>query len=210
MLKIALVSLTILISTSLFGQTDFDKNGIDTSYYVPQGLKVGEKAPHIKAKDYLGNTIDSKKVLKDNSIILIFYRGEWCPYCDRYLSRVNDSLNLLLESSATVIAVGPETVENVEIMHDKSGAVFTLISDSDEKIMKNYDVLFRVNENYQNKIKTKMNKDIAVLNGQEDANLPVPATYIIGQDGVIKYVDFDYNYRLRPSVKELLKVLNKK
>ena len=205
----SLAFLLFLSTSTILAQNDFERNGIDTNYTIPVGLKVGEKAPRFKADDYLGNKVDSKKVLKENTIILIFYRGEWCPYCDRYLSRVNDSLAMLIGNGARVIAVGPETVTNVEKTQSKSHATFTLISDSDEKIMTNYDVLFRVNENYQNKFKTKMNKDLAELNGKDLAKLPVAATYIIGQDGVIKYVDFNYNYRVRPSVESLLEALKK-
>ena len=70
--------------------------------------------------------------------------------------------------------------------------------------MKGFDVLFHVNEKYVNKVKTKKNKDLAEAHNQDAARLPVPATYVIKQDGTISYKHFDYNYSERPTVSELV------
>ena len=86
-----------------------EEYGVDTNHDLPVGLNVGDKAPYFKAHDLEGNLFDSKETLKDKDIILIFYRGHWCAACDMYLSNISDSLNLLSEKGAIVVAITPET-----------------------------------------------------------------------------------------------------
>jgi len=140
---------------------------------------------------------------------LLFFRGQWCPVCNRYLSNFQDSVQQILDKGASVIAVTPETSDNAKTMISKTGMTFTVVSDIDEKIMKSYDVLFDVTDDYQNKIINNLDNDIAENNGKEKARLPVPATYIINKKGDIISVFFDYNYKKRASVSEIVAVLEK-
>jgi peroxiredoxin len=169
----------------------------------PQGLKVGEKAPLFSAKNHKGNIIDLKMLLKKGSVVVLFYRGQWCPYCNQQLKKVNDSLQLITAKGATVLAITPETDENVQKTIEKTKAGFSIIDDKDLTIMKSYKVNFAVDENTIAKYKTYgINFDKA--NGSNSSNLPVPATYIIGKDGKIKYAFFDVNYTKRASVKDII------
>ena len=180
------------------------KKGVDTSSYIPVGLKIGDKAPIIKGVALNGKLINSDETLKEKSIVLIFYRGKWCPVCSRYLSNLNDSLQYILNNNAEVFVVGPETFENTEKIADKTEATFTLIPDTSFQILNDYDVLFNVTKKYQEKIKTFLRISIAKNNNQSVAQLPVPATYIIGQDGLIKWSHFNYDYTKRASVREII------
>jgi peroxiredoxin len=180
------------------------KKGVDTSSYIPAGLKIGDKAPVIKGVDLNGKLINSDETLKGKNIVLIFYRGKWCPVCNRYLSNLNDSLQHILNNNAEVFVVGPETFENTEIIADKTESTFTLIPDTSFQILNDYDVLFNVTKKYQNKVKTFLRINIAENNHQSHAQLPVPATYIIGKDGLIKWRHFDYDYTKRASVREII------
>jgi len=183
------------------------QKGVDTTKYIPKGLQIGAKAPEFFGTSVDGKKINSKEVLNKKKIVLIFYRGKWCPVCNRYLSNLSDSLEDIEKKGAKVIVVGPETFENAEKTVDKTKASFVLLPDTDLTILKNYDVLFYVTKKYQAKIKTFLLTDIAKNNNQEEAILPVPATYIIEKDGIIKWRQFDYDYSKRATVKDIIENL---
>lgn len=116
---------------------------------------------------------------------------------------INDSLLLITAKGATVVAISPETAENVGKTVSKSKANFPVISDNELSIMKDYKVNFSLDEVTVEKYK-KYGIDFTVSNGSNGANLPVPATYIIDIDGTIRYVFFNLDYRKRASVKDIL------
>lgn len=181
--------------------------GIDESGHVPVGLKVGSNAPEFTAKDVNGNIVSLLELTQKGSVVLLFYRGQWCPVCNRYLSNFQDSVQQIFDKRASVIAITPETSENAKVMMSKTGMTFNVVSDYDEKIMKMYDVLFDVTEEYQHKIINNLSNNIADNNGKATARLPVPATYIINEKGIIVSVFFNYNYKKRATVSEILKTL---
>src|SRR5688572_32063896 len=113
---------------------------------APEGLFIASKAPDFKGKDQNGNDVKLKDFLKKGKVVLVFYRGEWCPYCNRALSRLQDSLQLITEKGATVIAVAAEKPENISKTVAKTKASFPIIHDEGLKIMKAYDVEFELSE----------------------------------------------------------------
>jgi peroxiredoxin len=106
-----------------------------------------------------------------------------------------------------LVAITPESIENVEQTVKLHNLTFTVIYDCQEKIMKDYDVMFSVTKAYQDKILSKFSIDIAKNNGRDTARLPVPATYIINREGIIVAVQFDPDYNNRATVKWMLKNL---
>ena len=204
---------TILFLGSCNAQkkTTYDKYGMKetANQKLPKGLEVGTAAPDFKAMNQDEEEVVLSEVLAEQSVVLFFYRGEWCPLCSRYLSNFQDSLAFVEAQNVKVIAVTPEKLESSEKMLEKTGAEFIVVNDADKSIAKKYDVLFGVTEAYQKKIKTLLFTDIAKNNEEEEANLPVPATYIINRKGEIVYRHFDINYKNRASVKEILANLPK-
>lgn len=172
----------------------------------PQGLKVGDNAPMFTAMDNNGKSFSLEAALKKGDVVLMFYRGQWCPYCNKQMSQMNDSLSAITGKGATVVAISPEIQENVVKTVEKTKASFPIISDVKMKIMKDYQVNFAVPQTTIDRYKT-FGIDFNVANGENGANLPVPATYIIGKNGKIKYVFFNPDYRKRASVKEIASYL---
>jgi peroxiredoxin len=183
--------------------------GIDVNFGVPSGLKLGDKAPGFSTRDAEGKIITLAEELKDGPVVIIFYRGEWCPVCNRYLSNFQDSLAYVTVAGAKVLAVTPEKPGSALLMIEKTGATFTVIPDPTEEIMQDYDVAFNVTQEYQQKIRNKLEADIATNNDKKDAALPVPATYIINQKGIIVYRQFDLDYHKRASIKDIIDNLPK-
>ena len=174
---------------------------------APEGLFISSKAPDFKAKDQHGKEVRLKDLLKEGKVVLVFYRGQWCPYCNRELSRLQDSLQLIKDKGATVIAVSPEKPENISKTVEKTKAAYSILYDEGLKIMKAYDVEFEVPENTITRYRNS-GLDIEKNNGNNGKYLPVPAIYIIDKESTVTYRFFEPDYKKRPSVLELLKNLN--
>ena len=193
MKKILLFSFSLLLSLNIMAQN---------------GLKKGASAPEFIAKDNDGKTINLKELLKTHkAVVLFFYRGQWCPYCNKQIKQLQDSLKFLTDKGAYVVGVTPETSDNIKATVDKTHASFSIIQDIGYPIMKAYDVNYTVNaETF-----TMLNKygvDLEKNNGNKDHVLPVPATYVINSAGKISFAYFNPDYKQRASVSDLLKAIN--
>lgn len=173
------------------------------SVMYPSGLKAGDAAPLFSIPQDNGKTFDLSAALKKGPVVLVFYRGQWCPYCNKYLSRLNDSLQLVKEKGASVVAVSPEIQANIIKTTEKTKATFPVLHDTAMKVMKSYKVDYAVDEKTITRYKD-YGIDFNEANGSNGTSLPVPATYIIGSNGIIKYVFFNTDYKKRPSIKEIL------
>ena len=169
-------------------------------------LKVGQKAPQFVGFDQNGNQFKSSDVLKDKQLIVVFYRGQWCPYCNRHLSELQDHLEDFQKAGAQIVAVTPEKTENIEKTIKKTKTEFPVLWDKDNSIMESFGVDFILAKELQKKYKG-FGVDLAKDNGNESQTLPVPATFIIGKNGKIKFLQYDPNYKNRSSAKEILEQL---
>jgi peroxiredoxin len=172
----------------------------------PTGLNKGEMAPDFTAKDQMGKEVNLKTQLKAGPVVLVFYRGEWCGFCNKQLAALQDSLSMITDKGAQLIAVSPEKTENISKTVEKTKAAYSVLSDNNLKIMNAYKVTFGLDEATTKKYKG-YGIDLAVANGANGNNLPVPTVYIIGKDGKITYCHFDENYTKRVSVKEIISML---
>ena len=173
-MKTVFFTLALLFSLGMNGQINSEH------------LEVGEMAPFIMAQDQNGNSIDSGEILKQEKILLIFYRGNWCPHCKKHLGELEKNLTALKEKGVFVLVVTPESVEKTMETQGKFKTSFSIVHDSRNKIMKDYKVAFEVNEsnvpNYYGQITELVNE----YNSESEKVLPVPATYLIGTDGKIE------------------------
>jgi peroxiredoxin len=176
---------------------------VSSAQEAPEGLFIDSKAPDFRAKDQHGTEIHLKDLLKNGKVVLVFYRGQWCPYCNKELARLQDSLQLIKDKGATLIAVSPEKPESIDSTIKKTKAEYSILYDQGLKIMKAYDVEFEVPENTLTRYKNA-GLDIEKNNGANGKFLPVPAVYIIDKESNVIYRFFEPDYKKRPSVKELL------
>lgn len=190
LLFFAFLSQTILISA---------QNG-------PKGLQINDKAPLFISKDQNGKEISLNNELKKGSVVLVFYRGQWCPYCNKQLKQMEDSLWLIKAKGATVLTITPEKTDNINKTIAKTKASFPILHDENLQIMKLYDVSFTVENKTIDSYK-KYGIDFNEVNGENGPNLPVPAVYIINSAGKIVYSFFDVDYKKRASIKNILEHL---
>ncbi len=170
-------------------------------------LKIGDQAPLIKGVDQFNSEINSDIILKEKKILLLFYRGNWCPYCKKHLASLQENLEKFTKKGIYVIVVTPEKVEKVAETATKWKSAFSIIHDAENAIMKAYKVAFDVNkENVPNYFQFTLNK-IREYNESDNDVLPVPATYLIDTDHKIKYVHYDPDYKKRSDFNEILAIL---
>jgi peroxiredoxin len=172
----------------------------------PEGLFIDSHAPDFKALDQNGVEIRLKDILKKGKVVLVFYRGQWCPYCNRELKKLEDSLQLIKDKGATLIAVTPEKPENIKTTIEKTKAEYSILYDDGLKIMKAYDVAFEMDDNTLTRYRNS-GIDIEKNNGTNGKFLPVPAVFIIDKEATVTYRFFEPDYHKRPSVKEILQNL---
>jgi peroxiredoxin len=175
---------------------------------APEGLFISSRAPDFKATDQHGTELRLKDLVKKGKVVLVFYRGYWCPHCNRFLKKLEDSLQLVRDKGATLLAITPEKPENISKTIEKTKAGFSILFDSELEIMKAYDV---DHEQQENTITRYRNTgiDLEKNNGKNWKFLPIPAVYIIDREMTVTYRFFEKDYKKRPSVKEILDNLEK-
>ena len=140
-----------VLFVNLNAQDNLDKFGIDEENHIPVGLNIGDVAPIIYETAVNGEKINTADLVGKEEVVIIFYRGQWCPVCNKYLSNLSDSLEMI-ESKATVIVIGPETFENANKEADLHDDAFTIVADTTGMYLIGFDVAFTVTEKYQKKI----------------------------------------------------------
>jgi peroxiredoxin len=172
----------------------------------PEGLFINSKAFDFKARDQNGKEVNLKELRKKGPVVVMFYRGYWCPFCNKTLKRFNDSLQMILDKGAQLVAITPETAEGISTTIEKTGVVFPIITDDEMKIAEKYGVGFNVDDRTLRRYKNA-DIDLLKINNQKQARLPVPAVYVINEDGAVTFRFFDEDYKKSVSVKEILKAL---
>jgi peroxiredoxin len=195
-------SLIILFAAIIMGTIVYSQN--TRSAEEAKGIVIGVKAPEFRAIDADSNIFILTETLKSGTVVLIFYRGFWCPVCNKHLEQIQDSLKLLTKKGVTVIAVSPEKPEYLKKMADKTGAKFKLLYDEGYKIADAYDVTFSPKKSELVIYNTALGANLKETHSDDSQRLPIPATYIIDKNGTIVWRQFDPDYKKRSSVKDII------
>jgi len=189
----------VLISLQLFAQP---KN---------KPFELAQDAPSIEVKDQNGNEIVLEHILKESKVLLVFYRGSWCGYCTKHLSMLQKNLEEISKSGTRVLVVTPEKPEFIKDMVEQTEAKFSVINDVEGQIMKDYNVGFQLNEeNLPKFYKLTVSNALDYNSKANTETLPIPATFIINQEGTFDYIQFDADYSKRSSMDEIFKHLKTK
>ena len=170
-----------------------------------KGLQVGDFVKDFTAKDLHESTFVLSEALKKGPVVVIFYRGQWCPICNKHLSTLQDSLQLIYNKGASVIAISPEKPEFLKQTAEKTHASFSLLYDEGYKIADLFDVTFKPDSLTITIYNTMLGADLKKAHSDESQRLPIPATFIIGTDSKIFWRHFDPNYKKRSTVAEIVK-----
>ena len=190
----------------LFSLAFFISNGQDRTDDKFNILKVGDSAPDFTVTAHNGTKLNLRELLQNGKVVMVFYRGAWCPYCNKHMSRLQDSLGFILNKNASVIALTPENNSSIEKTISKTKVSFNIIFDSTYVVMNKYGTAFKLDDKTFKKYKI-FGIDVEESNGNKDHMLTVPATFIINKDGKIDYIHFEENYKKRSTISEILKHL---
>ena len=171
------------------------------------GLKVGSQAPEFALPDATGRQTSLAEHLKQGPVVVVFYRGEWCPFCNLQLRALEDAYPEIRKLGASLIGITPQKQEKSVLQTDKNKLSFPLLSDMTSNTLRDYRLLYRVPESMKKVYADRFGIDLDDYNGEGRWELPVTATYIIGTDGMVKarLVDIDYTKRMEP--KDIIDVL---
>jgi len=164
-----------------------------------KGLLIGDKVENFTVTSSENQRITLNEMLADGPVVLVFYRGEWCPICNRHLQQLQDSLQFIKEKGANMYAISPDDVVTLVQNKEKDELKFTLLSDPDFSIADQFDVNFVPSEMDVKKYNQFLNAQI----GPSD-ELPIPAVFIINEELEITWRFFNPDYRKRASVKDIL------
>jgi peroxiredoxin len=173
---------------------------------VEQALKVGDRAPSFALPDVNGNPVSSAELLAKGPLIVTFLRGRWCPFCCATVETWQAMLPQVKLKGATLVAISPMTFKQADFMRDQHKLLFPILSDERNKVAAQFGVAYNVPQ-YQQELFSTVFINLPFINGEDSWTLPLPATFVIGQDGVIKYAWADEDYTLRAEPVEVLQAL---
>lgn len=170
------------------------------------GLEVGSDAPNATLKTIEGETVELASLVGDAPVVVMFYRGGWCPYCNKSLSAWAEKIDIVKSLGAEIIAISPETVENAAETLAKNEFPYTILVDDQFSAADAFNVRFTVDDNTQTRYKG-FGIDLEKANADSSWDLPHPGTFVIGTDGKIKYAWVQEDYRTRADPDEVIAVL---
>lgn len=164
-------------------------------------LEIGDKMPSFILPNVSGNEISSDKLLEKGPIVISFYRGGWCPYCNLELRALQDLLTDFDKYNATLVAISPEKPDNSLSTQEKNNLTFPVLSDSNNEVARGMGLVFDVPKEVVNISKSEFNLDLTKFNEKDNPELPIPASYVVDTNGIIQFafVNPDYTKRAEPS-----------
>lgn len=181
---------------------DFQKLVVNNASQV-KGLAVGDVAPDFSLPNALGKQISLSNMLKSGTVILKFYRGEWCPICNLDLREIQQHLPKIKSYGAVLLAISPQKPDDALNITQKNELGFEVLSDEKQEVIKAYNLQFDPGEDYHKR------RDLTLLNGDGSKTLPVPATFIIDTKLKIIAAHVEADYTQRMKAKDILNVLAK-
>jgi peroxiredoxin len=173
-------------------------------------LKVGDRAPTFALPNATGGIVDVRTLLQKGPVIVTFYRGGWCPYCNLELKAFQEVLPEIKAAGASLVAISPEKPDDTLSTTEKNALAFEVLSDVGQKVGRAFGLVYEFTDELRSAYQG-FGLDIPARNGAPgEWALPVSATYVIAGDGTIIYAYADPDYRDRADPREVLAVLGKK
>lgn len=169
--------------------------------------KAGEKAPVFTLNDQDGTPVSSAALLAQGPLVLTFYRGVWCPYCNMELQALQEALPEIQKRGATLLALSPQTEPNSRKSQRQNSLTFPILSDAKGAVAAAFGLKFTLPD-YLVDLYKSFGNDLPANNADDEWALPMPARYIIGRDGIIRYAEVNPDYTKRPDPSVLLPVLD--
>ena len=169
-------------------------------------LSIGEKAPEFALPDASGRMVHSSDLLALAPLVVNFFRGRWCPYCVTELEAWRDLYTVVRERGALLVGISPQTVRQSDFTVSQHEIPFPLLHDSHCDVAQRFGLAYKVPPFLQNYYRSIL-VNLSFINGDESWLLPLPATYVLAQDGTVLFAEAHADFRVRPEPGEVLKSL---
>jgi len=170
--------------------------------------KAGDVAPSFSLRDPEGIIVNSADLLQRGPLVLSFYRGVWCPYCNMELQALETAKPEFDRYGASLVAISPQTTPNSRKSVRQNKLSFPILSDVKGKLGEAFGLRFHLPD-YLVELYKQLKNDLPTFNDDPSWTLPMPARYVIGQDGVILYSEVNPDYTRRPDPEDMIPVLQR-
>lgn len=185
-----------------------EKSAAELAARMPEpGLPVGAFAPDFSLPNAFGRPVRLSDLTATGPVVLTFYRGAWCPYCNLQLRGLQQILPYIENAGAKLVAITPQKPDKSREQLEADGYPFEILSDLDDRVMEAYNLHYQVPARLAALYKSKLELDLTEYNGEGRTVLPVPATFVIDRHGVIRAAFADTDYRKRPEPAAILGAL---
>ena len=173
-----------------------------------RALKAGYHAPVFELPDGDGMLWRSEDLRRRGPLVIVFYRGRWCAYCNAQLSALQEIHPRIAEAGASLVAISPQTQKHAYMTRDMHKLRFPVLSDQGNQVARKFGLVYRLSPELQAMYESIMTK-LPGYNGDQSWELPLAATYVVQKDGKISYARVDADWRHRPEPEEVLQALTK-
>jgi peroxiredoxin len=170
--------------------------------------KAGDVVPEFVLNDPDGKPVSSRELLAKGALVMSFYRGVWCPYCNLELQALQAALPEISARGASLVAISPQTAANSRKSQRDNKLGFPILSDVGSEVANAFGIRFALPD-YLVEVYRSFGNNLPAINDDPPWVLPMPARYVIGSDGVIAYAEINPDYTRRPDPSELLPVLDR-
>lgn len=170
--------------------------------------RAGDRAPAFALDDAEGREVTSVELLAGGPLVVSFYRGVWCPYCNVELQALQAALPQIESRGARVVAISPQTAANSRRAQRENKLGFPILSDGQSRVAAQFGLRFSLPD-YLIEIYKGFKAELPAFNDDPAWVLPMPARYVIGRDGIIAYAEVNPDYTQRPDPSELYPVLDR-
>ena len=192
---IAVVFAVLGFAVAAFGQAASTEEAVKTA------LRDGAQMPSFELKDAEGKAVKSSDLLKHGNIVLVFYRGSWCPFCNLYLHKLQTRLSDITAAGGKLVAISVENPDASMAIAKKNEVQFTVLSDPALETAKKFGIVYVLSPDLDKEYRS-YGLDIAKQNAMDRPELPLAVTYVIDKTGKITYafIESDYKKRAEPDV----------
>ncbi|MHC4852952.1 MAG: protein kinase domain-containing protein [Planctomycetota bacterium] len=167
------------------------------SRVLSRSLKRGDKVPHFELTGMNGERLSSNELLARGPLVISFYRGAWCPVCTDELKAFQERLDQIDSLGGSMVAVSPQLEPHNESVRQEHGLTYHVLTDPGNEVAKAYGVAFELPEDLRTFHRT-LGLDLKQFNGDDSWVLPIPATFVVGQDGTVQYSATSPDPTVRP------------
>lgn len=172
-----------------------------------RGLAVGDHAPSFELPDHLGQPVSLERLLAEGPVVVTFYRGAWCPFCNLQLRALEAALPAIHAAGATLVAISPQAPDHSTGLVEQHALTFPVLSDLDQAVTEAYGVRFDLTGTLEHLQVDVFQNDPAAQNADGRRSLPVASTFIVDPSGTVRFASVEADWRIRVEPEDVVAIL---